>query len=71
MEEMRKLYKIFVIKPERKIALETHRLWSRGEDNIKMHLEEIRWKGVDWIHLTQDRDRWRSVVNTVMNIRGP
>jgi hypothetical protein len=38
-------------------------------DNIKMDLSEIGWKGVDWMHLAQDRDQWRAVVNTVMNFR--
>jgi hypothetical protein len=34
-----------------------------------MELKEIGWDGVDWIHLAKDRDRWRAVVNTVMNLR--
>jgi len=42
---------------------------SRWEDNIKMDLEEVGWEGVDWIHLAQDRDQWRDLVNTVMNLR--
>jgi hypothetical protein len=41
----------------------------RWEDNIKMEHGEIRFGDVDWIHLAQDRDRWRAVVNTVMNLR--
>jgi hypothetical protein len=40
-------------------------------DNIKMDLLEIGWGGVDWIGLAQDRDRWRAVVNAVMNLRVP
>jgi hypothetical protein len=43
----------------------------RWEDNIKMDLREIVFGDVDWIHLAQDRDRWRAVVNTVMNLRFP
>jgi hypothetical protein len=43
----------------------------RLEDNIKIDLREIRWKDVDSIHLAQDRDRWRAVVNTVMDLRVP
>jgi hypothetical protein len=38
-------------------------------DDIKMALREIGWVGMDWIALTQDRDRWRALVNTVMNLR--
>jgi hypothetical protein len=41
------------------------------EDNIKIELRKIRWEGVDWIHLDQDRHRWRALVNTVMNLRVP
>jgi hypothetical protein len=37
------------------------------EDNIEMDHREIGWKGMDWMHLTQDRDHWRAVVSTVMN----
>jgi hypothetical protein len=40
-------------------------------DNIKIDLLEIGWGGVDWIGLTQDRDKWRAVVNAVMNLRVP
>ena len=42
----------------------------RWEDNIKMHIQEVGW-GMDWIDLTQDRDRWRAPVNAVMNLRFP
>jgi hypothetical protein len=41
------------------------------EDNIKMDLREIGFGDVDWIHWAQDRDRWRTLVNTVMNLRVP
>jgi hypothetical protein len=40
-------------------------------DNIKMDLGEIRWDGMDWIDLAQDRDKWRALLNTVMNLRVP
>jgi hypothetical protein len=40
-------------------------------DNIKMDLREIRWDGVDWINLAQDRDQWRTLVNMVMNFWVP
>jgi hypothetical protein len=40
-------------------------------DNIRMDLGEIGWDGVDWIDLAQDRDQWRALVNTEMNLRFP
>jgi hypothetical protein len=40
-------------------------------DNIKMDVREIRWVGMDWIDLAHDRDQWRALVNTVMNLRVP
>jgi hypothetical protein len=43
----------------------------RREDNIKINLREMEWSGVDWIYLTQDRDQWRDLVNTVMNLWVP
>jgi hypothetical protein len=42
----------------------------RWEDNIKMGLEEAECSGMDWIELAQDRDRWRGLVNAVINLRG-
>jgi len=43
----------------------------RWEDNIKIDLEEVRRGGMDWIDLAQDRDRWRTTVNAVMDLRMP
>jgi hypothetical protein len=40
-------------------------------DNIKMDLREIEWDGVDLIDMAQDRDQWRALVNTVLNLRVP
>ena len=41
----------------------------RWEDNIKMHIQEVGCGGMDWIELAQDRDRWRALLNAVMNLR--
>jgi hypothetical protein len=43
----------------------------RWVDNIKIDLGEIGWDGMDWIDLAQDRNHWRALVNTVMNLRVP
>jgi hypothetical protein len=60
-------YKIFVGKPEGKRPLGRHR--RRWKDNIKTNLKEIWFADVEWIHLAQDRERWRAVVNAVINLR--
>jgi hypothetical protein len=60
---------ILVGRPEGKRPLGKPR--RRWEDNIKMNLREIRFGDVKWVHLAQDRDRWRALVNTVMNLRVP
>jgi len=57
---MRNAYKILAGKPEEKRPF--GRPGGRWEDNIRMDLREIRWKGVDWIHVAQDRDWWRAVL---------
>jgi hypothetical protein len=54
-------------KPEGKRPL--GRPKRRWEDNIKIELKEVRCGGMDWIELAQDRDRWRALVNVVMNLR--
>jgi hypothetical protein len=65
----RGIHRILVGKPEGKRPLGRPR--RRWEDNIKMDLREIGWGGMDRIDLAQDRDQWRALVNTVMNLRVP
>jgi len=43
----------------------------KWENNIKMDLQEVSWDGTDWIYLAQDRDRWRTLMNAVINLRVP
>jgi hypothetical protein len=69
MGEVRGAYNILVGKPEGRRPLGRPR--RRCEDNIKMDLGEIGFGDVDWINLAQDRDRWRALVDTVMNLRVP
>jgi hypothetical protein len=65
----RNAYRILVGKPEGKRPL--GRPIRRWVHNTKMDLREIGWDGVDWIDLDQDRDQWRALVKTVMNLRVP
>jgi hypothetical protein len=67
--EKRNAYRILVGKPEGKMPL--GRPIRRLGDNIRMDLREIGWSGTDWINLAQDRDQWRALVNTVINLRVP
>jgi len=68
MGEGRSVHRVLVGKPEGKRPLGRPR--RRWEDNIKMALREVGVGG-DWMDLAQDRDRWRTLVNTVMNFRVP
>ena len=69
MGKGRDVYRILVGKPEGKRPLGRSR--RRWEDNIKTDLQEVGCGGTDWIELAQDRDRWRALVNAVMNIQFP
>jgi hypothetical protein len=65
--EKRNAYRVLVGKPEEKTPLGRPR--RRWVDNIKIDLREIGQSGMDWIYLAQDRDQWRDLVNTAMNLR--
>jgi hypothetical protein len=67
MYKIRNAYSIVVGKTYWKKLLGRSR--CKWEDNIRMNIREIGWEFVDWMHLTQDRDQWRALVNTVMNLR--
>jgi hypothetical protein len=66
MGEKRRVCRILVGKPEG-----MGRPRRRWVDNIKMDLREIGWDGVHWIDMPQDRDQWRAIVNTVLNLWVP
>jgi hypothetical protein len=63
------VYRILVGKPDGKRPLRRPR--CRWVNNIKTELREVGWDGIDWIDLAQDRDQWKTLVNTVMNLRVP
>jgi hypothetical protein len=65
----KRAYRILVGNPEEKRPLGRPR--RRWVENIKMYLREIGWDGMDWIDLAQDRDQWRALVDTVLNLRVP
>jgi hypothetical protein len=67
--ERKCVYRIFVGKPEGRRPAGRHR--HRCQGNISMNLQEVGWEVMDWIDVAQDKDRWRPVVNAVMNLRVP
>ena len=67
MGERRVVRRVLVGKPEGRRPLGRHR--RRWEDNIKMDLQDVGRGCGDWMELAQDRDRWRALVSTVMNLR--
>jgi len=69
MRERRGVYRVLMRKREGKRPL--RRLRRRWEDNIKMDLQGLGCGGMDWLEQAQERDRWRALVNAVMNLRVP
>ena len=67
--ERRGVYRVIVGKPEGKSPLVRPR--RRWEDIIKKDLQEVGLEDMDWIDLAEDRDRWRAVMNAVMNLQAP
>ena len=65
--ERRDVHRVLVGKPERKGPLGRPR--RRREDNIKMDLQAVGYGAMDWIELAHDRDRWRALVNALLNLR--
>ena len=61
------MYRVLVGKSEGNRPL--GRPGRRWKDNIKMDLQEVGWRSMDWIDLAQNRDRWKDLVNAVMNLR--
>ena len=69
MGDRRGIYRVLVGKPGGKRPLGRPR--HRWEDNTKMDLQEVGCGDMDWIMMAQDRDRWRALVNVVMNLQVP
>jgi hypothetical protein len=63
--EKRNAYRLSSGKSEGKRSLGRRHRWV---NNIKMDIGEIKWRGIDWFSLAQDRDKWRALVNVVMNL---
>jgi hypothetical protein len=69
MRWVRRAYRVLVGKPDGRRPLGSPT--CRQEDNIKMNLQGVGWRGMDWIALAQDRDRWQGLVNAAMNLQVP
>ena len=63
------MYRVLVVKPEGKRPVGRSR--HRWVDNIRMDLQEVGCGYMEWIGLAQDRNRWRTLVSAVMNLRVP
>jgi hypothetical protein len=69
MGERRDAYRALIGRPAGKGPhVRSRRTW---EDNIKIDLQRMGWGGMDWINLSEGRDRWRALVNAVINLRVP
>jgi hypothetical protein len=69
MGQKRNAYRLLLGRPEGKRPLRRPR--CRWVDNIRMDLGEVGWGDVNWIGLTKDRNRWRALMNSVLNLRVP
>jgi hypothetical protein len=69
MGEKRNAYRLLVGKPEEKNPLGRSR--RRWVDNIRMDLGEVEWGDMDWIDLAKDKNRWKALVNSVLNLGVP
>jgi len=69
LRDRRGVYRVLVGKPEGKRPLGRPR--CKWDDNIKTNLQEVGCGGMEWIELAQDKDRWRALMNAVMNLRVP
>jgi hypothetical protein len=67
MGQKRNVYRLLVGKPEGKTPLGSPT--CRWVDNVDMYLSEVGCGGVDWIGLAQDKNRWKALVNAVMNVQ--